>query len=205
MREKSNETISEEKEELNSDSKKKLNICCGSLLLEGYDNSDLHPINSTVMEFDHSKTWPVKSESYDEVYARHCIEHFSKDEATFLVGEIYRVLRPGGMVYITCPNLGYIRWDMNDPDPRKRDILMAFYFGYQTKSFDSRCDSHKWGYTWETLGHLLIDIGFWKVKNLTNNPISREFQAKRWFGGIITEGNTAHHLEVIGVKRLGER
>ena len=185
-----------------SNAKKRLNICCGSLLLEGYDNTDARQTDPSVIVFDHVKPWPLKSNSYDEVYARHCIEHFTKDEGQFLVSEMYRVLRPGGIVYITCPNLEYITWNINDSDPRKREILMSFYFGWQRQPFQ-QYDVHKWGYTEGTLRSLLISVGFTNVKNLTNNPVSREFKAKRWFGGLNKSGNTEHHLEVIGMKTRG--
>lgn len=184
----------------------RLNICCGSTVLDEYDNTDIRQVDPRVIVFDHTEPWPLESESYDEVFARHCLEHFCLGEARFIVSEIYRVLRPGGIIYVVVPNLEYINWTINDTDPLKRKRLMAFYYGYQefeTWDFSSRYDSHKWGYTRGTLASLLTHAGFTNVRNLTGNPISREFKAKHWSGGLTESGSTAHHLEMIARKPVG--
>lgn len=188
---------------------KRLNICCGERVLDGYDNTDIRKVDPRVMVFDHTEPWALESESYDEVFARHCLEHFSLKQARFVASETYRVLRPGGVVYVVVPNLEYINWNINDLDPLKRKLLMAFYYGYQDDAYEKwdfcpRYDSHKWGYTSGTLSSLLTHAGFTNVRNLTGNPNSREFKAKHWGGGLTNSGSTAHHLEMIA-RKLGGR
>ncbi len=60
---------------------------------------------------------PFRDASFDAVYSMGTIEHFSETEET--VGEIYRVLKPGGRAIIGVPN----RWD-----PFLRPLLVGILF-----------------------------------------------------------------------------
>ena len=48
---------------------------------------------------------PLTDNSCDFVYSSHVLEHFSRDEANFLVKDMHRALRPGGLVRIVVPDL----------------------------------------------------------------------------------------------------
>lgn len=51
---------------------------------------------------------PVADESIDLILLNHVIEHIANTE--FFVGELRRVLRPGGCLYIRTPNLARVQW-----------------------------------------------------------------------------------------------
>ena len=60
---------------------------------------------------------PVRDGAFDAVYSMGTIEHF--DETEQAAGEIYRVLRPGGVAVVGVPN----RWD-----PFLRPLLVAILY-----------------------------------------------------------------------------
>ena len=55
---------------------------------------------------------PVGESSIDLIILNHLIEHIY--ECEFLIQQLQRVLRPGGMVYIRTPNLKRVRWKFWD-------------------------------------------------------------------------------------------
>ena len=52
---------------------------------------------------------PFRSASFDVVISSECIEHTARPEAS--VAEMLRVLRPGGLLVLTCPNSVW-RWSV---------------------------------------------------------------------------------------------
>jgi len=58
---------------------------------------------------------PIAGSSFDLVYASHVLEHMPNAETAYkLVTEIKRVLRPGGLVVVVCPDfltVGSMFWD----------------------------------------------------------------------------------------------
>lgn len=56
------------------------------------------------------KPFPVESGVGDAVYFSHVLEHVSDEAALKAVAEAYRVLKPGGVVRITGPNI-LLYWD----------------------------------------------------------------------------------------------
>lgn len=62
--------------------------------------------------------WPVETDSCDEVHAYEVLEHLGRqgDYRSFFAtfGEIYRILKPGGMLMATCP-LWNDKWAWGDP------------------------------------------------------------------------------------------
>jgi|SRR5690606_19916650 len=62
--------------------------------------------------------WPLENDGFDEVHAYEVLEHLGKqgDFRSFFAhfGEIYRVLKPGGMLYATVP-MWNGEWAWGDP------------------------------------------------------------------------------------------
>lgn len=46
--------------------------------------------------------------SVDVIYSEHCIEHLTEDAVAFLFRDIYRLLSPGGVLRISCPDADII-------------------------------------------------------------------------------------------------
>ncbi len=48
---------------------------------------------------------PLESNAYEFVYAMRCIEHLTEEEADTFLSELYRILKPGGLLRVSCPDL----------------------------------------------------------------------------------------------------
>jgi predicted SAM-dependent methyltransferase len=134
----------------------KLNLGCGNHPLEGYLNVDLNPKFADVIS-DVRNLSSFEDGEAEEILATHLIEHFYIWEVQDILKEWKRVLKPGGSIYLECPNLrrciamllegGYgdrfTMWGLYG-DPGHKEPLMC----------------HKWGYTPETLAAELQKAGF---------------------------------------------
>lgn len=57
----------------------------------------------------------ASDQSFDFVFAEHFIEHLFLDEALFLVEEVFRLLRPGGVFRVVCPDADLRRNSRPEP------------------------------------------------------------------------------------------
>jgi len=86
----------------------KLHIGCGSHLLEGWLNTDLLPRSERVVTLDAIGLYPFPDESFDYVFSEHTIEHITYEQGLMMLTECLRVLRPGGKVRISTPNIQFL-------------------------------------------------------------------------------------------------
>ena len=117
----------------------------------------------------------VASESVDAVWSSHNIEHLYAHEVPIALGEFYRVLRPGGFVYVTMPDLRQIAQFV--VDDKLEDVAYVSPAGpitpldclYGLRPAIARGNefmAHRTGFTAKTLqGHLLtarfVDVTIW--------------------------------------------
>lgn len=95
----------------------------------------------------------------DAIYAEHFLEHLAIDDALGFLGECHRVLRPGGWLRLSTPNLDWV-WLTHyrleaPPDEKQHRALMlnrAFY-GWR----------HRFLWNREMLGRALEACGFDEV------------------------------------------
>ncbi len=95
------------------------------------------------------------------IYASHVLEHFYyqlNDELVKTLTEWYRVLQPGGKLYISVPDLRTLCWLYLHPNllPLDRHHIMRIMFGGQTNQFDV----HKVGFDVDILAMYLSEVGF---------------------------------------------
>lgn len=80
----------------------KINIGCNEWKLDGFINIDIDPNVNPDMVAD-GMNLPFENESVDEIYAGHMLEHYALTEKP--LNEWYRVLKPGGKITITVPDV----------------------------------------------------------------------------------------------------
>lgn len=115
----------------------------------------------------------VENGSFDAVFSSHNIEHLYFHEVSLALNEFNRVLRSGGIVYISCPNLKevakYIATD------RLEDVLYVAAGGSVTSldvvfghtgfvASGNEFMQHKCGFTAKSLYSKLKQVGFIDIK-----------------------------------------
>jgi len=86
---------------------------------------------SDVRYHDVRKSLPFADKTFEATYALHIIEHLTPAEAASLVNELYRVLKPGGIVRISTPDLedicrSYLR-QLDECRTSRSDLNMVRY------------------------------------------------------------------------------
>lgn len=103
--------------------------------------------------------WPENS--VDLIYSSHMLEYFSVRDAKFLLQCWYGALKPNGIVRLAVPNFDALIAVYNRSSNFK-DIVGPLY---GELSMNDNYVYHKTCYTHETLGQLLIDVGFKNVQS----------------------------------------
>jgi predicted SAM-dependent methyltransferase len=55
-----------------------------------------------------SSPTPFASDTFDFIFSEHMIEHVSHDDGAKMLAECHRVLKPGGHIRITTPDLAFL-------------------------------------------------------------------------------------------------
>lgn len=103
--------------------------------------------------------------TFAELYASHVLEHFDfKDEIAAVLTEWRRVLRPGGTLYVSVPDMERLCHLYVTPrlSPDTRHQLMQMIFGGHLDEYDY----HKAGLDEAYLAHLLQQAGFTGVRRV---------------------------------------
>jgi predicted SAM-dependent methyltransferase len=176
---------------LRGNSVRKLHIGCGKHFIEGWLNSDFYPSSGNVMHLDATKTFPFADESFDYIYSEHMIEHIPYSDAVVMLRECFRVLKIGGTIRISTPDLRALI-ELHEPEPSGLhreyiDVHCGEFSPYTSGVFVIndffRLWDHQFIYDDEILRSLLERSGFSEVrewdsgesssdalKNLENDP-----------------------------------
>jgi SAM-dependent methyltransferase len=104
---------------------------------------------------DLAQPLPYPDAAFEAVFGSHVLEHLTPAEAESLLGELHRVLRPGGIVRIAVPDLDRViaEYDPGHPD--------EFLFGmWQGRDRSTSRHRHWWLYNERSLRDLLTRTGF---------------------------------------------
>jgi predicted SAM-dependent methyltransferase len=87
---------------------KKLHLGCGDNPLPGWFNTDLQAKAERVFRLDATKPFPFPSNSFEEIFTEHMIEHIAYTKGLGMLRECYRCLQPGGKLRVTTPDLKFL-------------------------------------------------------------------------------------------------
>jgi predicted SAM-dependent methyltransferase len=89
----------------------KLHLACGTVYKEGWlniDNNSGRNLKSLDLCCDLSKGIPAQDNSVDFIYHEHFLEHLTPDEARVFLNECMRVLKHGGVMRLSMPDLDMV-------------------------------------------------------------------------------------------------
>lgn len=102
-----------------------LNLGSGSNRLPGAFNVDMDPRADAYI--DVTKPLPLPNEVFKWIYCEEVIEHVDEERGLALLRECYRVLRVGGRIRLTTPDLFYFCEHTVSSDPFGLGINGVFY------------------------------------------------------------------------------
>lgn len=101
---------------------RKLQIGCGKNTLPGWLNADFNPVTPEVIYLNAVAPFPFPDASFDFVFSEHMIEHIPFAAGQKMLRECQRILKPGGKIRLSTPNLKNIASLALDPrTPQKEE------------------------------------------------------------------------------------
>ncbi len=82
-----------------------INVGCGDTFHPAWENIDLVPRTESIRKVDILRGLPYRSASVDACYSSHVLEHLRKRDAGRFVGELFRILKSGGLIRVVVPDL----------------------------------------------------------------------------------------------------
>jgi len=150
---------------------KKLNLGCGDKILPGYINVDVAEARlgkKPDVLCDLRKLTPFEDQSVDEILSVHVVEHFWRWEVVDILKEWVRVLKPGGVMYLECPNLlSACQAILQNPDMASGpgpEGQRSMWVLYGDPSWKDPLMIHRWGYTPRSLAQVMHEAGLVKLR-----------------------------------------
>jgi predicted SAM-dependent methyltransferase len=149
----------------------RLNIGSSGEHVDGWINLDLlRDPEGLCLRMDATEPWPFESGSAEAINSEHMIEHLERADAPVFFAEAFRVLRPGGVIRTSTPDLRGISEAYLAADPAVLEAHRAH--GYTARNHADLLNNyvHMHGhlhiYDYETLALLLTEAGFDQVERV---------------------------------------
>ncbi len=123
-------------------------------------------------------------DSCSEIYCSHVLEHVGQTEMLETLNGIYRILAPGGRLYISVPDLEVLAWLFGNPGYGRveRFQLMRKMFGGHQDAFDYK----KTGLYFDLLFDYLSDVGFASLEHVEAFDLFNDSSKTTWEGHLIS-------------------
>lgn len=147
-----------------------LHLGCGKVRLPGFLNVDILDGHAVDICDDIARLEKIADGSVDLIYACHALEHFSHVDAVKVLQRWFEVLKPGGEMRVSVPDIDrivniYKRNWKHFQTPGNSPWIGLIYGGQ-----DDPYDFHKTGFNYCWMKHLLENIGFVDVREYAHEP-----------------------------------
>ncbi len=147
-----------------------LHLGCGPVILENWCNADVQLFEGAVY-LDAAQPFPVASQVFSYIFSEHIIEHLDYEAGRRMVGECFRVMKPGGKLRIVTPDLAFLvalaQPDKTELQKRYINWSVATHWSAEVRpspalviNYFFRGWGHKFIYDEPTLRGFLEDAGF---------------------------------------------
>jgi predicted SAM-dependent methyltransferase len=127
---------------------KRLNIGCGRHYHPAWVNLDLQSDDPNVICHNVTHGIPFSDSHFDNVYHSHILEHLDPERGQELIGECFRVLKPGGIMRVVVPDLEEIAQlylAMHDQAWEGNDLAQVNYHWMKMELLDQMVRSQSGG------------------------------------------------------------
>lgn len=164
----------------------RLHVGCGPIFLKGWCNVFYETgkkygrfkwkRGAGILNYDLVKPWPWEENSLQFIAGAHFIEHIDLDQCIEFCQRAHRVLKPGGVIRFSCPDLeAYAKHYIEDsqefyahPEIRHGCYMKSAETPSQifaAKAYD--IGAHKWFHDFSSLKNVLERTGFSHVRKVT--------------------------------------
>jgi predicted SAM-dependent methyltransferase len=128
------------------------------LNIDGYPDTNVH------FCLDFSRPLPIPDNALDGIFCEHVMEHFTYEAGLQICAELYRTMRPGGVIRIIVPDAERIvRTYCDDPER-----LIAYRGGptamHAVNELFRQRYEHQFLFDWETMRRMLAEAGFQDIR-----------------------------------------
>jgi len=110
---------------------RKVQLGTSHSLIAGWLNTDLLPNSPEVVYLDATTRFPFKDSTIDYVFSEHVIEHMEYQSGLSMLLECYRVLKPGGKIRMSTPDLRVLVGLLSS----EKTPSQNFYIDFATRKF----------------------------------------------------------------------
>jgi len=157
---------------------------------EGWKTLDITPGPEVDFTGDCRNLSNFADGSVEIIYASHVLEHVPYNyEMMKTLKEWFRVLKPGGTVMISVPDLETLCRLFVHPQitPKNRYTIMRMMFGGQVDTHDFHCA----GLDWNIMGTFLHEAGFTEIKRVSDFGLFQDTSELKYGGVPISLNVTA--------------
>lgn len=135
----------------------RLDIGCGQVLKPGFSGVDVVPFPHVQHVCDVTQGLPFPSDTVEEIYSSHFLEHLAEASVLPFLRECHRVLRPRAILDLCVPDLpAVVKFFLEQPEESRWGFPLQAIYGNQS----SPGEFHRTGFGLARLARLLREAGF---------------------------------------------
>ncbi len=123
---------------------KVINLGDGRKGTDGFIHLDKKRTSNIPIDFETMEKLPFEDESIDHALSIHCVEHLTDETNRNLMKEVHRVLKPGGVFRISCPDY---------------DIFFDLFNKGDVEKFQDFKNGKKPAFFGRRVGEYLVNVG----------------------------------------------
>lgn len=135
-------------------------------------NVDIVDMPKVDLVFDITKPFPIQSGVIAEVFSAATLEHLRKPHVDHVLKEFFRILKPGGVLRVSTPDIEAIAKGILDGEDLAvtNQHLFGKYKSDQTEDFDL----HRWMYPAPAMIARLHELGFTRAERMPMGDVPHD-------------------------------